>query len=199
MALFDDANCMHCLRFRCPFQNGRRIFIRRSSDVSSPPSLLQLAFLKHDWLSEKYAWGLRRAILAPPLSEKWLGNLAKDFAVGERHGISVATINPTCDECRLQMEEKRERVIHKHYKCPYLPGNYAMINRYAAPRTKDETWRQFRGQPWWHFGKELTKRRVDFHSEHAGILATEGETYLDSLQTVYDMQNLEVSHSMFFL
>ena len=196
--IIKDPTCLHQLRFRSPYQDGMRLYSRDPSKVPSPPSLKALAFLAHDWTISSWSWAYRRSILRTPTSSQW-GGFLKDFTCTYRHhsyANKVFEKNLKCKHCLQEKQEFGKKVLIPPYQSPFLPTNYLFFDKNCVELTQywdydvNHTDNHLSQSSWFNSAKELRTRRLDFHGERSGIIATTLNQYLPSLQTISDMRNV---------
>ena len=204
--IIKDPTCFHRLRFRSPYQDGMRLYSRDPSKVPSPPTLKELAFLAHDWIISSWSWAYTHNILRTPTSTQW-GGFFKDFTCTYRHFHTrkVYEKNLKCEQCLQEKQESGKKVEIAPYQSPFLPANYLFFDKNCATLTQywdydvnDDGCNHIQSC-WFRSAKELRLRRIDFHGEKSGIIATTLNQYLPSLQIISDMRNVmhDVSMNIF--
>ena len=204
--IIKDPICLHRLRFRSPYQDGMRLYSRDPSKVPSPPTLKELAFLAHDWIISPWSWAYTHNILRPPTSTQW-GGFLKDFTCTYRHFHTnkAHEKNLECKHCLQEKQEAGKKVEIAPYQSPFLPSNYLFFDKNCSTFTQywdydvNDDGCNYIQSSWFKSAKELRVRRLDFHGEKSGIIATTLNQYLPSLQTISDMRNVvhDVSMSIF--
>lgn len=193
--ILKDPRCLHECKFRCPYQNGHRIFSRKPDNVTSPPSLKQLSFLRHEWVTETFQWGLKNTNFIPPRAEKWAGIIQTDFQVEKKINPSILSKTKGCSECKNQRSEENTKKLYEHFQSPYLPRSFIFIDKNVTKPLRSDSYSYafFRDHiPWHHFSNQLRLRRMDLHAKDVGILMTTSKTFLPTLQTLNDNKIMEV-------